>query len=58
METITIHGYHIAGGKHIAIAINVDDPTDAHYFTIDSDVNDNAYVRAIGWAYPGDDCDD
>ncbi len=55
METITYHGYYIAGNKHLAIAINVNDPTDVHYFDIDPDVNNNAYIRAQGWAFEPED---
>jgi len=45
--------YEIRGNQHIAIAINVNDPKDAHYFTIDPEVNNDAFIRACGWAYPG-----
>ena len=55
METITYHGYYIAGNKYLAIAINVNDPTDVHYFDIDPDVNNNAYIRAQGWAFEPED---
>ena len=55
MQTAIYHGYYIAGNKYIAIAIDVDDPTDAHHFTIDPDVNNNAYIRAQGWAFEPDD---
>ena len=51
MRVCIYYGYHIAGNENIAIAINVDDPYDAHYFTRDPEVNDNAYIRAMGWAY-------
>ena len=51
METTLYCGYYIAGNQHMAIAINAEDPTDVHYFTIDPDVNNDAYVRAQGWAY-------
>lgn len=47
--------YEIRGNQFIAIAINVNDPKDAHYFTIDPDVNNNAFVRACGWAYEPED---
>lgn len=53
MEIKIIHGYIIAGNQFIAIAINVDDSKDVHYFDIDPEVNNNAFIRAIGWAYPG-----
>ena len=53
MQIEIYHGYYIAGNKYIAIAINIDNPEDVHYFHIDPDVNNNAYVRAKGWAFPG-----
>lgn len=49
------HGYLITGNKYVAIAINVNNPKEAHYFTIDPDVNNDAFVRACGWAHPGPD---
>jgi hypothetical protein len=54
METTLYCGYYIAGNQHLAIAINEDDPKDVHYFFIDPDVNNNAYIRAQGWAYQPD----
>lgn len=53
MNITTYCGYHISGNENIAIAINVNDPTDVHWFDRDPEVNDNAFVRAMGWAYPG-----
>ena len=48
------YGYRIIGNEYLAIAVNLKDPKDAHYFTIDPEVNNDAFVRAQGWAYPGD----
>jgi hypothetical protein len=42
--------YEIRGNKYVAIAINVKNPLDSHRFDIDPDVNNNAFVRACGWA--------
>ena len=53
IEEVIWYGYHITGNKYLAIAINIEDPQDCHYFTIDPDVNNNAFIRAQGWAYPG-----
>ncbi len=47
------YDYYIVGNQHGAIAINVNDPTDVQWFTIDPDVNNDAFTRACGWAYPG-----
>lgn len=55
MNNTIYHSYHVAGNENVAIAISEADPDDAHYFTRDPDVNDNAYVRALIWAYPGPD---
>ena len=46
-----VEDYEIRGNKFIAIAINVNNPEDVHYFDIDPDVNNNAFIRACGWAY-------
>jgi hypothetical protein len=55
MDIESCHGYHFAGNYHIAIAINIKDPSDAHYFTkVEADgFEQGALTRAIGWAYPG-----
>lgn len=47
--------YEIRGNQHIAIAINVNDPKDVHWFDIDPDVNNDAFIRACGWAYEPED---
>jgi hypothetical protein len=49
-ETV-VGDYEIRGNEYVAIAINVNNPKDSHYFDIDPDVNNNAFVRACGWAY-------
>lgn len=43
--------YEIHGNQYVAIAVNRDDPKDSHYFDIDPEVNNDAFVRACGWAY-------
>jgi hypothetical protein len=51
MKMIVYCGFEIAGNADLAIAINVDDPSDCHTFTRDPDCNDNAFKRACGWAF-------
>lgn len=56
------HGYQFAGNYWVAIAINIKDPKDSHYFTnqtmeVDG-IEQGAFTRAIGWAYPGPPCND
>jgi hypothetical protein len=46
-----IGDYEIRGNQYVAIAVNVNDAKDSHYFTIDPEVNNDAFVRACGWAY-------
>lgn len=46
-----IEGYEIYGNQFVAIAMNVNDAADPHHFGIDPDVNNNAFIRACGWAY-------
>lgn len=46
-----VENYEIRGNQYIAIAISANDPKDAHYFDIDPDCNNNAFIRACGWAY-------
>lgn len=53
IRTTVWYDYFITGNQHLAIAINLKDEKDAHYFTIDPEVNNDAFVRACGWAYPG-----
>jgi hypothetical protein len=49
-ETV-VGDYEIRGNQYVAIAINVKNPNDSHCFDIDPDVNNNAFIRACGWAY-------
>ncbi len=49
----TVNGYFVIGNQHLAAAFNVDDSADAHHFGIDPDVNNDAFIRAIGWTFPG-----
>jgi hypothetical protein len=44
-------GYRIVGNKYHAIAVDIANHANTHYFTIDPDVNNDAFVRAQGWAY-------
>ena len=46
-----VEDYEIYGNQHVAIAVNVFNPSDSHYFTIDPEVNNDAFIRACGWAY-------
>lgn len=46
-----VEDYEIYGNQHVAIAVNVNNPRDSHYFTLDPGVNNDAFVRACGWAY-------
>ena len=52
MNFITTNGYRIAGNAYLAIAININDDTDVHYFTISAEIPD-AFNRAIAWSSPG-----
>lgn len=51
IRTERVGDYAVCGNQHVAIAINVNNPADSHYFTIDPDVNNDAFVRACGWAH-------
>jgi hypothetical protein len=46
-----VAAYHIIGNKNYAFALNRTNAKDHHYFTRDPDVNDDAFIRACGWAY-------
>ena len=35
------------------MAININYPLDSHYFTIDPEVNNNAFIRACSWVFEG-----
>jgi len=48
MNFRTVSDYEIAGNQYIAIAINIYYPKDFHYFDIDSDINNDAFIRACG----------
>lgn len=52
-KTIVDHWF-IVGNQEYAFAINMNDETEIHCFDIDPEVNNNAYIRAQGWAYPGE----
>ena len=47
--------YEISGNAMVAIAINRNNPLDSTYFTIDPEVNNNAFICACGWAYEPED---
>lgn len=49
-----VAAYHIIGNKNYAFALNRTNAKDHHYFTRDPDVNDDAFIRACGWAYEPD----
>lgn len=49
MKTTIINGYHVAGNEYLAIAINVEDPKDAHYFIPVKIGMNNAYDQTIWW---------
>jgi hypothetical protein len=55
-----VESYEIYGNQYVAIAVNREDATDSHYFTIDPEVNNDAFIRACGWAYepPSEDEDE
>jgi hypothetical protein len=58
MKTETVNGYEIAGNEFLAIAINVENPKDAHYFTpgeqpFPSIPGLDAFERAVVWTSPG-----
>lgn len=57
MERTIVGDYEICGNKYVAIAINIKKPQDAHYFDIDPEVNNDAFVRACGWAYEPPPCE-
>lgn len=44
-------GYRIIGNQQAAIAIDIVDSTNTQYFDIDPEVNNDAFIRACGWAY-------
>jgi hypothetical protein len=53
-----VGNYVVSGNKHVAIAVNIFNAEDSHYFDIDPEVNNNAFVRACGWAFEPDDNSD
>jgi len=57
MKTKTVGDYMLAGNEFLAIAINVNDPQDAHWFTPreegDPLTDMRAFERAGAWAAPG-----
>ena len=57
LQTRVCYDYIVTGNDYIAIAVNIDNPKDAHYFTphtkeID-DIEMTAFDRAVGWCFPG-----
>ncbi len=57
MRNQTVNGYYVAGNDYLAIAINVYDAKDAHYFTPHTvetaSFEMTAFDRAIAWTSPG-----
>jgi len=58
MDTRVVNGYEVAGNEFLAIAISIDDPEDAHWFTRDVgdsilDPDCSAFKRALAWTSPG-----
>lgn len=53
IQTKVVGDYLVTGNKHIAIAVAIDCEADSHHFTIDPEVNNDAFIRACGWASPG-----
>ncbi len=56
MNTTTVGEYEIAGNDYVAIAINVNNPDDAHYFIYEAPGDHNlssAFDKAVAWASPG-----
>ncbi len=49
------HGWTIVGNEDYAFASSPPHhnelPEQIHHFTRDPDVNDDAFIRAMGWAY-------
>lgn len=59
MKTLNVNGYSVAGNDFVAIAINLHDPEDAHYFTYVTHEDGNtpdmtAFDCAVTWTSPGD----
>ena len=54
-RTCSWHGYQIVGNEDYAFAINESDPEDIHHFDRDPEVNNDAFIRACGWAYEPND---
>lgn len=44
-------GWVIVGNEDYAFAHDPEETNNIHHFTRDPDVNDDAFVRACGWAY-------
>ena len=57
MKTTLVNDYHVAGNEFIAIAININDPKDAHYFTPCKVGLNHAYEQAMVWTSLGIDTD-
>jgi hypothetical protein len=55
MKIHTVNGYHLAGNDFLTLAINMDDPQDAHWFRPSNDpgLELTAWERAIVWTSPG-----
>lgn len=56
-RTIVVDYWFVVGNEEYAFAINMRDQSDVHYFRRDPDVNNDAFIRACGWCYPGEKVD-
>lgn len=56
-QTSEYYGWIITGNEEYAFAVSRHCESDIQYFTRDPDVNNHAYIRALGWAFqnPPDD---
>lgn len=52
-RTRTVDYWFVVGNEEYAFAINMRDQNDVQYFTRDPDVNNDAFIRACGWCFPG-----
>ena len=50
-RTRNYHGYFIVGNEEYAFAVSLTNKKDIHHFHRDPDVNNDAFIRACGWAY-------
>lgn len=56
VRTTSVNGYLVVGNAHVAIAVNIEDDTDSHYFTpsvVTETFTLGAFDAAIAWTSPG-----